>query len=211
MGYIFFLGSSEIENQRTGWRTGWHTGALAGLVLAALCLGGPTSSMAQEGDGAQESDAVKAEVAKISAARIGRVTGLNLPRYVSLKKTRVNVRLGPGESYAVKWVFVKQNLPVEVIAEHEHWRKIRDRDGEEGWVHFSLLDGRRYGIVEEARLTLWKNPGQGKNRIVAYVEPQVILRLKACSPAWCRVEIDGYRGWVERSQLWGLYTGEIFS
>ena len=143
-------------------------------------------------------------------ARIGRSTGLPVPRFVSLKKSEVNVRIGPGENYAVKWVYVRAGLPVEVTAEHNHWRKIRDRDGEEGWVYYALLDGDRTGIVAIDRVTLWRKPGSGKNTIIAYADPGVVVTIKECSPGWCRVEVQGYKGWMNRIYLWGLYDGELF-
>jgi SH3-like domain-containing protein len=182
--------------------------ALVALALILSGVGGVWISPLPAAWATSDPDAqTPAEPTQPQASKVGRMTGLTLPRYVSLKRARVNVRIGPGESYQVKWVFVRQHLPVEIIAEHEHWRKIRDRDGEEGWVHSSLLDGRRYGVVNGERATLWKTPQMG-SKIVALAEAQVIVRLKSCDPTWCRIEVDGYRGWLSRSQLWGLYDQE---
>ena len=80
-------------------------------------------------------------------AQAGRSTGLPLPRFVSLAAERVNVRFGPGKQYPVNWMFARQGLPVEIIEEFDTWRKIRDHDGEEGWVHSSLLSSRRTIMV----------------------------------------------------------------
>ena len=82
------------------------------------------------------------------------------PRYVSLGSDRVNVRTGPGVRYPVAWRFVRRGLPVEIIAEYELWRKIRDRDGAEGWVHKSLLSGRRTVVVQGETRTFYKQPGR---------------------------------------------------
>jgi SH3-like domain-containing protein len=172
------------------------------VIAAALCLG-LLASLAPEGPaGARDEPAT---------STTGRVTGLTLPRFVSLKKSRVNLRQGPGESYKVRWVYVRQSLPVEVIAEHEHWRKVRDLDGDEGWVHYSLLDGRRHAVVRGQRATLWKKPDRTESKVVAFIDPNVIVRIRACRPDWCRVEIERYKGWLERDYLSGLYEGETLN
>lgn len=143
-------------------------------------------------------------------AKTGRNTGLPVPRFVSLKKSEANMRIGPGEDYSVKWVYQRRNLPMEVIGEHELWRQVRDRDGDEGWIHSSLLAGRRYGVITSRNVRLLKKPGARSVTVIAYIHPDVVVRLLACSPAWCRIQAQGYKGWVERRHLWGLHNGEIF-
>ena len=138
----------------------------------------------------------------------GRSTGLPLPRFVSLAAERVNVRFGPGKQYPVNWVFARKGLPVEIIAEFDTWRKIRDHDGEEGWVHASLLSSRRTIMVIGEVRSLRRTPSTDAREVLR-AEPGVIGDLFDCEETWCRVEIEGRRGWLQRSEFWGTRPGEI--
>lgn len=149
---------------------------------------------------------VSALTATPAAARVGAVTGLPLPRFVSLRANEVNFRTGPGVRYPIEWVFMRAGLPVQVIAEFDTWRKIRDPDGTEGWVHQSMLSGRRHVIVVNQVRSLRKAPEPAAPPI-ARLEPGVILRLETCRAAWCEVEVAGRRGWLPRTHVWGLAAG----
>ena len=141
-------------------------------------------------------------------AQAGRSTGLPLPRFVSLAAERVNVRFGPGKQYPVNWMFARQGLPVEIIEEFDTWRKIRDHDGEEGWVHASLLSSRRTIMVIGEVRSLRRTPSTDAREVLR-AEPGVIGDLFDCEETWCRVEIEGRRGWLQRSEFWGTRPGEI--
>mgnify|MGYP001079772746 CR=1 FL=1 len=132
---------------------------------------------------------------------------LPLPRYVSLRSDEVNVRTGPGVRYPVEWVFTRRHMPVEVIQEFEHWRKIRDVEGTEGWVHQSMLSGRRYALVTGEIRTLRRRP-EADAPAVARVEPGVIAELVECERQWCRIDADGIKGWLPRNEFWGVYPNE---
>lgn len=142
-------------------------------------------------------------------AKAGRATGYPIPRFVSLKRSHTNVRSGPGFDHPVQWVYMRQGLPVEVTAEHNHWRQVRGRDGALGWVNFQMLDGdRTVAVVGNGRgLLTFSEPSAG---VVATLQDGVILRAKACAKAWCRVTIDGHSGWIEKQYLWGVYPDEVF-
>lgn len=145
-------------------------------------------------------------------------TGLPVPRYVSLKTDRVNLREGPSKDHRTAWVFQRAGLPVEIIAEYETWRRIRDSEGTEGWVLHSLLSGRRTALVmpwakENAPpLTLLRSADQA-SETVARLQPGVIAHVKACDGTWCRVviaqggpqDVDGY---IRQERLWGVYPDE---
>jgi len=140
-------------------------------------------------------------------------SGLPLPRFVSLKSGRVNLRIGPGLGYAVDWMYLKAGLPIEIIQEYDNWRRVRDADGTEGWINQSLLSGKRTGIVtpwqrgKDARIAMLAEPASG-GRVVAQLEPGVIGEIRTCNGQWCQMEVAGRRGWVEQSQVWGAYPGE---
>ena len=141
------------------------------------------------------------------ADSLGSETKLPIPRFVSLRSVEVNLRAGPGTNYPVDWVFVRRGLPVEVIAEFDVWRKIRDWQGTVGWVHQSMLDGKRTARVTGADRELRTEPAESAG-VVARLAPRVIGRLLECNPAWCRIDAAGYRGWLKRDEFWGTYPDE---
>ena len=141
------------------------------------------------------------------ADTLGSETKLPIPRFVSLRSNEVNLRTGPGTTYPVDWVFVRRGLPVEIIAEFDVWRKIRDLQGTVGWVHQSMLDGRRTARITGAERDLRSEPAEAAS-IVARLEPGVIGRLLECEAAWCEIEAAGYRGWLKRDDFWGTYPDE---
>lgn len=146
--------------------------------------------------------------AAVQAAERGKVTNLPIPRYVSLKAEEGNVRRGPSLSHRIDWVFKHRNMPLEVTGEHGHWRRVQDRDGQGGWVHYSLLSGVRHVIVENDLTPLRVKPGKDAE-VNAYAEAGVVARLGACSLDWCRVVAAGKRGWVPKSTLWGVAPEEL--
>lgn len=147
---------------------------------------------------------------QVAWGQTGRGTGLPVPRFVSLGAERVNVRFGPGRQYPINWVFSRQGLPLEIIDEFDTWRKIRDHEGEEGWVHSSLLSSRRTVMVFEIVREVRRTP-EPESRIVLRAEPGVIGLLFDCEVDWCRIEIDGRRGWLRRDEFWGARPDEILN
>lgn len=141
---------------------------------------------------------------------VGRVTGFHIPRFVSLKSGEVNMRHGPGASYQIDWIFQRRGMPVEVIAEYDNWRKVRTHDGTEGWIHYQLLDGQRMGLVKGGQAALYRRQDLTEAAVVAIAEPGVILRLRQCGPVWCRAEVGGFKGWITRQNLFGIYPAEEF-
>lgn len=144
-----------------------------------------------------------------AAARSGETSGLPLPRFVSLRSDEVNLRTGPGVRYPIDWIYARKDLPVEVIAEFEAWRKIRDWQGTEGWVHQSMLSGRRMMVVLGGDHTL-RAADADSAESVAVVEPGVLGRVLQCprNRDFCRVEINQMQGWLHREEIWGVYRGE---
>lgn len=135
-------------------------------------------------------------------------TGLPLPRFAVVRAEETNVRTGPGSRYPIDWVFKRKGMPVEIVGEYENWRKIRDWQGAGGWVHQSLLSGKRYVIVTTARAPLRKTPSANAAE-VARMEVEVVAQVKSCSGDWCRVQASGHIGWIERRHVWGVYKGEV--
>ncbi len=151
--------------------------------------------------------------APASADPAGSVTGLPLPRYVSLKTDRVNLREGPSKIHATKWVYQRAGLPVEVTAEFETWLKIRDSEGTEGWVLHSLVSGRRTALVGAGKkgetYSVFTRPADSAD-LAATLQAGVIASVRNCDSHWCQVEGDGYKGYVTQTSLWGVYPDEKF-
>jgi len=176
---------------------GWKTWALA-LATAAVAL--PAAGGAAAAD---------------NAAAGG--SGLPVPRFVSLKSDRVNLRKGPGTDYPTAWVYRRAGLPLEVIAESEGWRQVRDSEGTTGWVLQSFLSGRRTSLimpwdvkpnatVPQAEL---RDSDSARAKPLATVEAGVIASVLSCDGTWCRVAVDQFRGYIEQKKLWGVYEGEV--
>jgi SH3-like domain-containing protein len=134
-------------------------------------------------------------------------SGLPIPRFASLRSDEVNVRTGPGTRYPIDWVFKRKAMPVEIVAEYENWRKIRDWQGASGWVHQSLLTGKRSFIIASKAANLHKTPASSAE-VVAKLEPEVMGEIRSCAGDWCRVKVSGASGWIRRTGLWGVYKSE---
>ncbi|AHM02834.1 hypothetical protein roselon_00389 [Roseibacterium elongatum DSM 19469] len=153
--------------------------------------------------------AAEATAVRATPQRTGPVTGFPMPRFVSMGASEGNARRGPSRSHRIDWVFQRRGMPVMVVAEHGHWRRVVDRDGAGGWMHYSLLSGVRTAIVEQDMLSLHARPDPA-SPVRARAELGVIGRLRECQPDWCLMEVAGYRGWVRSAALWGVEPGESF-
>jgi SH3-like domain-containing protein len=179
-------------------------GFLFRMLLAAVASAIATVAAAQPAD---------------SGANLPGASGLPVPRFVSLKSDRVNMRKGPGTDYPTAWVYRRAGLPLEVIKEFEGWRQVRDADGAAGWVLQSFLSGRRTALVlpweikqgvPAPKIALRRNDSD-RARAVAMIEAGVIANLSSCDGRWCRVSIDKFQGYIEQKKLWGVYEGETIN
>ncbi|WP_229729114.1 SH3 domain-containing protein [Agaricicola taiwanensis] len=141
-------------------------------------------------------------------------SGLPVPRFVSLKSNQVNVRRGPTVEHQIAWMFKREGLPVEIVAEYENWRRIRDADGAEGWVYHSLLSGRRTAVVapwDPGKLYELHSDDSDNSRVTASLEAGVLASISRCTGSWCRLSGSGFDGWIRQDRLWGAYPGEKFN
>lgn len=188
--------------------------AIAALLIgmAALVVGtGPSALAAQDAQTAQSDSTPQAQAvapqAKPAARPRGSVTNLPLPRFVSLKANEANLRRGPSLSHRIDWVLKRRGYPLEVIAEYGHWRRVRDIDGATGWIHYTLISGVRMALVADDMVDLHRRATLSSG-VVAQAEKGSVLRLLECARDWCRASAGGYKGWVEKRGLWGIYDGE---
>ena len=168
-------------------RMGTH---LAGLMLAATL-----------------SSAAVAQETAASAPAEGPVTHLPLPRFVSLKATEAYARRGPSTTHRIDWVFQRRGMPLVVVAEYEHWRRVVDRDGQGGWVYYTMLTGTRSVLVEDEVALQTRPDAQAPER--ARLEPGVVARLDRCDEGWCALSAGGYKGWAPQAALWGADLADL--
>jgi SH3-like domain-containing protein len=140
---------------------------------------------------------------------LGSQTGLPLPRFASLKSDETNVRTGPGLRYPIKWVLVRKNMPVEIVAEYDQWRKIKDIQGDDGWVHMAVLSGKRTAIVQINNSSITKEKSEN-SRKEAILENGVLINVKKCLKELCQVEVMEIEGYTQKLNLWGVYPNEVF-
>ena len=138
----------------------------------------------------------------------GQVTNLPIPRYVSLKVKEANARRGPSLSHKIDWIYKRQNMPLEIYGEYENWRRVRDFEGLGGWVHYTLLSGIRYVLVKKELLEMRLLPSIDA-QVIAKVPQYNIATLDKCNKDWCRIIDDGYKGWVPKNGIWGVYENEL--
>jgi len=132
-----------------------------------------------------------------------------LPRFASLRSDEVNMRTGPGTRYPIEWVYTKRGLPVEVIAEYDIWRRVRDPEGAEGWVNKAELTGKRTAIITGSIRELRDGPDD-LSASDAHLEPGAMGQLMSCTPDWCKVKIAGIKGYLHKTDFWGAYLTEVF-
>ena len=154
---------------------------------------------------------VSAPTVTASPGSTSRYSGLPLPRFVSLKTSKVNVRRGPSRQHPIAWAFTRRGLPVEITHETEHWRLVRDSEGDEGWIYHGLLSGKRTALVApwagEELLDLQRQPSR-RSTVVARLQSGVLAEVEGCDGSWCQIEAGGRTGWVGQGDLWGVYPGE---
>ncbi|MBR1398751.1 MAG: hypothetical protein IJ564_01065 [Alphaproteobacteria bacterium] len=138
-------------------------------------------------------------------------TGLALPRMVSLRSSLINARSGPGVRYPIEWVYKQKGAPVEIIAEFELWRKIRDWEGSETWVHKAMLSGRRFvKVTTPGENNIYAKPENGA-KIIAKAEDGAVGEIEKCpnKDGMCLIKFDSVKGWMPRSALFGIYDNEV--
>ncbi len=151
---------------------------------------------------------VKATKAEDTSEAKG-TSGLPLPRFASLRNAESNLRTGPGMRYPIDWVFVRRGLPMEITAEYDIWRRVRDWEGTEGWVHKNSLTGKRSVIIIGTTRALHREEDI-KSPITAHLEATTIGELLSCDMDWCKVKFNRINGFLKKTDFWGAYPNEVF-
>ena len=147
----------------------------------------------------------------VHAEEYGSSTGWKLPRFVSLKSDEVNVRVGPGTKYPIVVKYTVKNLPVEIIGENNNWRKTKDIEGNEGWILEALLQGDRFGIINQSyneSVQIYSHP---KGKVVGKIGKNNVVKVNHCLSNWCKIKYVKHSGWINKENLWGIYENEEFN
>lgn len=136
-------------------------------------------------------------------------SGLPTPRFVSLASAKVHMRAGPGVRYPITWVYRRQGTPFMVMAEHEFWRKVRDIDGTEGWMHRSLLSGGRTAVLRSG-ITELRQSADANSPVILRAEAGVIGKLLTCKKLWCQLDVADTNAWLPRTEIFGALPNEQF-
>jgi SH3-like domain-containing protein len=183
--------------------------ALLGVALLAVAGGVAWSLFGRHAESLAQQPG--ATTSSIEPAKNLGPSGFPIPRFVSLKAEKINVRRGPSSDHPVAWVFERKGMPVEVVAEFEHWRRIRDSDGEEGWILQSMLSGKRTALVapwKGAKNTPMLSTADAGAGPVAFLASGAMAEISHCDGKWCELSAGGFDGFVEQTALWGVYPGE---
>ena len=146
---------------------------------------------------------------QICYAEIGKETGLEIPRYISLKSNDANIRVGPSKNYPIQIKYIKKNYPLKVLEEYEDWRKVEDFQKNFGWIHKSLISGTRTGIVLSNDNKTIKLLNTLNGNVIGEIGKGNIVFLEKCKINWCLVSFGDYRGWIEKKNIWGIKEKEI--
>ena len=146
---------------------------------------------------------------QVCNADIGKETGLEIPRYVSLKSNDANIRVGPSKNYPIEIKYIKKFYPLKVLEEYEDWRKVEDFQKNFGWIHKSLISGTRTGIVLSNKNKTIKLLNTLNGNVVGEIGRGNIVFLEKCKIDWCLVSFGEYRGWIDKKNIWGIKEKEI--
>ncbi len=144
------------------------------------------------------------------AQSVGTETGKPLPRFEAMKFDKVRLRRGPGEEYPIALLYIRKGLPIQIFREYQDWRQVRDSDGDTGWIKRNQLTSKRYGMVIINDAPLYRQPDQGAT-VIAKAQEGVVFDLSECGAVWCRGSVDGYKGYIAKSMLWGVFPQEEFN
>jgi len=178
--------NSDFQFLLNAWRNDSRRVGVIGIAILASILG----------------------ISSAAAQQLGPETNQPLPRFVSVKAGEANVRRGPSLTHRVDWVFHHRGLPLMVIAEHGHWRQVRDRDGLGGWVHYAMLSSSPTAVVMSEMTELRRQPNL-ESPVTARAERDVVLRIANCKPDWCKVSAGNHKGWAQVTDLWGATQADM--
>ena len=147
---------------------------------------------------------------KVSYAEIGKETGLKIPRYISVKSNDANIRIGPSKNYPIVLKFIKKNYPLKIIEEYKEWRKVEDFEKNTGWMHKSLISGKRTGMILSDNYKEIRVLNSIDGSAIGSIGKNNIVLINKCKINWCSITINDYKGWIKKKNIWGIEKNEIY-
>ena len=133
-----------------------------------------------------------------------------LPRFESLRSDKAYLREGPTYAHKVLWLYRRKGYPVEVIQSYENWCRVRDADGTVGWMNAAMLSPQRTVLVIGTARAEIHADSLPSSKVLAFAEPGVVAKLKACKPRLCEVASGGVDGWIDKKNIWGVVASDDF-
>jgi len=129
--------------------------------------------------------------------------------FVCVNKDKVNIRSGPGTKYAKRWLVYKYS-PLEVLSRKGKWLKIKDFQGDKGWIYNSLTTKNKCVVStrQQTNIRIGPNINQKKKFIVTknYSFRVVKTFQNKAGQFWLKVKDKaGDSGWILAKLLWGQY------
>ena len=146
----------------------------------------------------------------VFASELGSNSKMEIPRFVSVKSNDANLRIGPSKKYPIILKFIIKNYPLEILDEHKDWRYVIDFEKNKGWIHKSLLKGDRNGILinkDNKYTNVYSYP---EFNIIGKIYNGNLFNIHKCKIDWCFIEIEDHKGWIKKSNIWGVYKSEIY-
>ena len=131
-----------------------------------------------------------------------------MPRFVSTKTEESNLRVGASLNYPIKIQYIIKNFPLEIIDEHEDWRKVTDINNNIGWMHKRLLIGKRYGIIKTSHNQPAQILNKPEGKVIGKIGNRNIVKIRKCLTLWCHINFEKNSGWINKKNLWGVYENE---
>ena len=146
-----------------------------------------------------------------NAESVGESTGFKLPRFVSTKSDESNLRIGASTNYPIQLTYIFKNFPLEIIDEYETWRKVIDVNGNQGWIHKSILQGDRYAIIKTSHNQSAQIYNKPKGIFIGEIGNRNIVKINKCFNLWCHISLSKNKGWINKINIWGIYNNEEFN
>ena len=150
-------------------------------------------------------------ITKICYGDVGKETGLEIPRYVSLKSNDANIRVGPSTNYPIAIKYIQKNYPLKILEEYDDWRKIEDFTKNNGWIHKSLISGNRTAIIVSNNDDKIKIFNTIEGIKIGNIGKGNIVSINKCKIDWCSISFNKFKGWIYKKNIWGVKDKEIIN
>lgn len=124
-----------------------------------------------------------------------------LAERLTVKVPVANIRSGPGAKHEILWKIEKYH-PIFVLEKSGSWYRFHDFEGDEGWIHESLVHKLPSIITTKEKCNIRSGPGS-KFKISFTVEKGIPFKILKRKGSWIHIQhADGDKGWIHKSLVW---------